>query len=319
MTTDDLNNRIKKRFSYLKKWAKREKITCFRVYEKDLPDYPLILDWYDGEAVAWIYDRKRDETETQKDKFNQAVKAAILQALDLAEDRLHLKTRRRQKGTGTQYEKLKRLNIKKVVEESGLKFEVNLADYLDTGLFLDHRDTRSMCRKLAKGKRFLNLFSYTGTFTCYAIDGGAISTTSVDLSASYTKWAERNLALNGFGQRGSDRLISENCLSFIKLEAARNRYDLILCDPPTFSNSKRMKTSFSVDEDYGDLIRSCLKLLSPSGTLIFSTNSRKFKLDPGELPSGLKIEDITEKTIPVDFRNRRIHSCWVIGRTSGVA
>jgi len=232
MINQDFSNRIKKRYSYLKKWARREAITCFRVYEKDLPDYPLILDWIDGEAVAWIYDRKKDETDDQKEAFTQSVKATILQALDLEDACLHLKTRRRQKGLGVQYEKLKRLNIKKVITESGLKFELNLEDYLDTGLFLDHRSTRALCRDLAKGKRFLNLFSYTAAFTCYAIDGGAISTTSVDLSTSYTKWAERNLALNGFGQRESDRLITENCLSFVKLEAAKTRYDLIFCDPP---------------------------------------------------------------------------------------
>jgi len=312
MEHNDLTNRLIKRYSSLKKWAKREAITCFRIYEKDLPDYPFILDWYDGEAIAWIYDRKKDETEAQKQNFTKEVKTAIFQALDILPNTLHIKTRGRQKGLTAQYEKINHLNRSKTIQESGLRFEVNLTDYLDTGLFLDHRNTRLMCRKLARGKRFLNLFAYTSSFTCYAIDGGALSTTSVDLNKSYSKWAERNLALNGFDNRPSDRLIVDNCLSFIKLEAGKNRYDLIVCDPPTFSNSKKMKTSFSIDQDYPDLIHSCMKLLSPSGQLIFSTNSRKFKLDPSQLSQNISLKNITQKTIPPDFRNPKIHQCWLI-------
>jgi len=314
MNNIDLTNRIKKRFAYLKKWAKRESITCFRVYEKDLPDYPLILDWIDGEAVVWVFDRKRDETDTQKEIFKKEIVESVLQALELSDSKLHLKERRRQKGVESQYEKIAHSKTFKIIEEGGLKFELNLTDYLDVGLFLDHRNTRKMCRELARGRRFLNLFAYTGSFTCYAIDGGAISTTTVDLSNRYTEWAARNLALNGFDKRDSDRIVVDDCLSFLNSETSENTYDLIVCDPPTFSNSKKMKTSFSVDDDYGRLIRSCLDLLSPTGILIFSTNSRSFKLDPAELPDTIKIKNVSQKTVPPDFRNRKIHQCWVLER-----
>ncbi len=308
---DDLKNRIKKKFAHLKKWAKRENITCFRVYERDLENYPLIIDWFDGDAVCWLYDRKRDDTDVKKEQYKTKVSDTICQGLDISDAYLYLKSRRKQKGVA-QYEKISQLNNTKIVAEGGLKFEINLTDYLDTGLFLDHRKTRDLCRNLAKGKRFLNLFSYTGSFTCYAIDGGAISTTTVDLNTRYSDWAEQNLALNGFEKRRSDRIITDNCLSFVKLDAAKNRYDLIFCDPPTFSNSKKMKTAFSVDSDYPDLIKSCIKLLSPGGTLIFSTNSRSFKLDETKLPSSIKIENITKKTISEDFKTVKSHQCFLI-------
>ncbi|RAP38980.1 hypothetical protein DID80_01205 [Candidatus Marinamargulisbacteria bacterium SCGC AAA071-K20] len=312
MAAEELSNRIKKRFSYLKKWANRESIMCFRVYERDLPDYPLIVDWYNGDAVVWLYDRKKDDTDEQKKQFKKDVISAVLSSLEIENSNLHLKERRRQKGVDSQYEKITKKNTTKLVVEGGLKFEVNLSDYLDTGLFLDHRKTRALCRSMAKGKSFLNLFAYTGSFTCYAVDGGAKTTTTIDLNSSYTKWAEKNLELNNLSKRGNHRFMVDNCLSFIKLEAAKNRYDLIVCDPPTFSNSKKMKTTFSVDEGHVDLIKSCIKLLSKSGTLIFSTNSRGFKLDLDQVSKGVDIEEITHKTIDEDFKSKKSHRCWLI-------
>jgi 23S rRNA G2069 N7-methylase RlmK/C1962 C5-methylase RlmI len=312
MAAQELSNRIKKRFSYLKKWAKRDSVTCFRVYERDLPDYPLIIDWYQDHAVVWIYDRTRDETDEQKDQFKSDVIDAILLALDIKKENLHLKERRRQKGVDSQYEKITELKSSKIIVEGGLKFEVNLTDYLDTGLFLDHRKTRLLCKSLAKGKRFLNLFSYTGSFTCYAAAGGAIATTTIDLNNGYTKWAEKNFALNKLGRRGDHRFIADNCLSFIKLEANKSYYDLIVCDPPTFSNSKKMKSAFSVDTDYVDLIKSCVKLLSLDGILLFSTNSRSFKLDREKFGEKITIEEITQKTVSEDFKNKKNHRCWKI-------
>lgn len=313
MHAEELFNRIRKRFSFLKKWGKREGVTCFRVYERDLPDFPLILDWMDGVAIVWIYDRKKDETEVLKREFETIVREAVLGALKIDAGDLYLKSRGIQKGLDTQYGKLSRERETKIVEEGGLRFELNLTDYLDTGLFLDHRNTRAMCRDMSNGKRVLNLFAYTGAFTCYAIDGGASATTTVDLNANYIEWAKRNLVLNGFQNRGTDRFIVDNCLSFVKLEAGRGRYDLIVCDPPTFSNSKKMKYAFNVDEDYVDLLKACLKLLAPGGVVIFSTNSRSFKLDSGRFPAGVSVRDISHRSVPEDFRNRGIHRAWVFG------
>ncbi|RAP31449.1 oxidoreductase [Candidatus Marinamargulisbacteria bacterium SCGC AG-343-D04] len=309
---DELTNRIAKRFTHLKKWAKRNSINCFRIYNKDLGNFPLILDWYDGDALVWLYNRKKDETDAQKEQFKENAIASIYSALNIPEKALHIKQRRRQTGLSSQYEKNSHQEYRKIIQEGNLKFEVNLSDYLDSGLFLDHRNTRNMFRKMAEGKRILNLFAYTGSFTCYAIDGGATSTTSVDMNKNYGEWIKRNLALNGFDHRKSDRVITDNCLSFIKLEAARNRYDLIICDPPTFSNSKNMKTTFSIDKDYPDLLKSCIKLLSPSGTLIFSTNSRNFSLDAAKLPPKVQLDSLTHKTVPEDFKSQKSHQCWMI-------
>ena len=308
----ELRNRLKKRFTHLKKWAKREQITCFRIYERDLIDYPLIVDWYDGEAVAWIYVRKKDETPDQQYQFEHHVTASILDALDISIEHLYVKYRGRQKGLSTQYEKLNHHRHTKVIKEHGISFEVNLSDYLDTGLFLDHRPTRVLCKAMCKDKKVLNLFAYTGSFTCYAIEGGAKSTTTVDLSAKYIEWCKRNMAHNRYPVRSSDRFIVDNCLEFIKIEGSRNRYDVIICDPPTFSNSKKMRNAFSIDEDYVELIERCVKLLAPKGRLIFSTNSRSFKLDEDELPDGLTITNMTKKTVPEDFKNARIHQCWML-------
>ncbi len=313
MITHPLANRIQKRWMHLKKWAKRELVTCFRVYEKDLTDYPLILDWYDGEAVVWLYERTRDETDAQQDAFQAEVMQGVSEALSLPLSQIHLKSRYRQKGLQSQYEKVAYSGQTRVVREGGLKFEVNLHDYLDTGLFLDHRITRRMCREMAAGTRFLNLFAYTGSFTCYARDGGAAATATVDLNANYSEWTRRNLALNGVSSRPSDRVITQDCISFLKEESALNPrgYDLIVCDPPTFSNSKKMKAgSFSVDEDYPYLLRHCVRLLAPGGIVIFSTNSQKFRMDLSQVPASLRVEEITAKTRPPDFRNPKIHRCW---------
>lgn len=310
MVIDELKNRLTKRFLHLRRWAKREGVHCFRVYEKDLPSYPFILDWYEGDAVVWLYDRKRDQDVSEKEQLIKSVLATIAAAFSISLDHVHVKFRSKQAGLSQQYEKLSREGITKVVSENGLKFKVNFSDYLDTGLFLDHRHTRALCRKLSEGKRVLNLFAYTGAFTCYALDGGALSTTSVDMNKNYLQWAEENIALNQFPKRGSDRMISENCLSFVKRELSQNRYDVIICDPPTFSNSKKMAKSFNVDEHYPELIGDCLALLSPEGTLIFSTNSRGFKLDPKRLRGNPTIKELSKQTIPEDFRNKRIHQCW---------
>lgn len=307
-----LANRLRKRQRHLRKWASRQDVTCYRLYERDIPEFPLIVDWYAGEAVVWLYERKRDETPAEEDAFRDEALAEIAAGLDLEPAQVFVKERARQRGNW-QYGRYAQQQHIRTVREQGLHFEVNLSDYLDTGLFLDHRLTRHMVRQRAGGQRLLNLFAYTGSFTCYALAGEATATTTVDLSNTYLEWATRNMALNGFAPGPRHRLIQADCLQYVEDAARRGeQYDLIVCDPPTFSNSKRMaQGSFDVDGDHPWLISACARLLAPHGELFFSTNARRFKLDKNAL-SGLSAEDITAQTIPEDFRNQRIHQCWII-------
>lgn len=309
----DLINRLKKKHQHLKKWAKRTHVSCYRIYAKDLPDHPLIVDWYDGDAVVWITPRTIDDTPEKETAYQTHVTHAVCQALQLTEETLHVKTRKKQKGLSNQYTKLASTQGKKWVTENGLHFEVNLTDYLDTGLFLDHRPMRACVKEWSKDKRVLNLFAYTGTFTCYAIAGGAIATTTVDLNTQYLEWAKRNVMLNFKTLRSSDRFIKENCMDFLKHEHSKNRYDLIICDPPTFSNSKSVRHgTFAINDDYPELITTCAKLLAPNGMLLFSTNSKSFKLDPEKLPKKLLIKNVTPQSIPEDFKTCANHQCWLI-------
>lgn len=302
-----LINRLRKRMRHLRKWANRNDISCYRLYERDIPEFPLIIDWYAGEAVVWLYERGGQADEAwHQDALNQ-----IQEALDLSPRQIFVKTRARQRGLQQQYERFGQQGHVRLVTEQGLTFEVNLSDYLDTGLFLDHRATRAMVRDEAAGKRVLNLFAYTGSFSVYAAAGQAKTTTTVDLSKNYCDWASRNLQHNGFRPGKQHRVIAQDCWQFLAEE--KRRYDLIICDPPTFSNSKRMtRSSFSVDRDHPELIRACLALLVTGGSLIFSTNSRSFKLDKTAVPHPCTATEITQQTIPEDFRYAKIHRCWRI-------
>ena len=313
-----LANRLRKRQKHLSKWARRQGVTCYRLYERDIPEYPCIVDWYDGEVVVWLYERARDETADQQAAFRTHTLDEIQAALDVQPAQIFIKERAVQKGLDSQYEKYGSSQQTRIVQENGLNFEVNLSDYLDTGLFLDHRLTRQMVRERAEGKRVLNLFAYTASFTVYALAGGARQTTTVDLSQTYCQWAERNLQHNGFKTNGRHQILAEDCLQFLQ-EAAKRRekYDLIVCDPPTFSNSKKMaQSSFAVDRDQVELLLACGRLLPLGGELFFSNNSRQFKLDEAALAPHFQIQDITAQTIPEDFRNGRIHQCWLLTKAS---
>ena len=310
---EQLANRFARVHKHLRKWARRTGVTCYRLYEKDIPDQPLIVDWYDGAAVCWAFERTRNETPADEEAWIADVGAAIQQGLGLPAEQVFLKRRfrqqDRQEGDG-QYHRLDSRSAAKVVLEHGLKFEVNLSDYVDTGLFLDHRPTRRRVGEEALGKRVLNLFAYTGAFTVHARAGKAAATTTVDLSNTYLDWAMRNLALNGFHDEPTHRVEKADCLQWLAGAPARGeRYDLIVCDPPTFSNSKAMKAPFRVDHDHPWLIGQCAKLLAPGGVLYFSTNFRGFRLSSDQLPP-LRIEDISAASVPEDFRNRKIHQCW---------
>ena len=307
-----LANRLRKRQRHLRKWASRHDISCYRLYERDIPEFPLIVDWYDGEAVIWLYARGK-EAEGETAVWHNDALSQIQAACNLSPSQIFVKTRTRQKGLQQQYERFGQKKHVRLVTEQELLFEVNLSDYLDTGLFLDHRQTRAMVRDEATGKRVLNLFAYTGSFSCYAAAGGAKATTTVDLSKNYCGWASRNLQHNGFRTGKQHRVLAQDCWQFLAED--KRSYDLIICDPPTFSNSKRMsRASFSVDRDHPELIRACLNRLAIGGSLLFSTNSRGFKLDKRALPSSFTVTDISKQTIPEDFRNDKIHRCWRIAR-----
>ncbi len=307
-------NRLRKNLKHLSKWVKREEIDCYRLYDADMPEYAVAVDLYQGEQ-RWVhvqeYQAPKGIDPAKAQARLQEALSAIPRVLEIPDAQVFFKVRRRQKGSA-QYEKLAAEKQFHEINESGLRFLVNFTDYLDTGLFLDHRPTRAMVRHLAAGKHFLNLFAYTGTATVYAAAGGAATTTSVDMSRTYLDWARNNLALNGYSD-AHHQCIQADCLEWIK-EAARNkkRYGLIFLDPPSFSNSARMDTTFDVQRDHVALLTATVRLLAPRGILVFSNNLRSFKLDTTALPE-LNIEDISRATIPEDFaRNPRIHNCWKI-------
>ena len=307
---NDFKNRLKKKYQHLKKWAKRQSITCYRLYDVDLHDVPCSIEVFDRMIVVWIYTQRLKEEQDYL-QFEQDLCSVIQTVCEVDKSDIVIKHRGIQKGLQTQYEKISVKTREMTVIESQMRFNVNLFDYLDTGLFLDHRTTRQICKDMSEGKRVLNLFAYTGSFSVYARAGGAKSTTTVDMNKQYLEWAKRNMYLN-FDNRASDRFIEDNVLRFIKNEAKHNRYDLIICDPPTFSNSKKMKSTFSVDEHYQELISDCLKLLSDGGELIFSTNSKKFKWHAEWQLINIKVKEITSQTIPEDFKQSKPHRAWLL-------
>lgn len=307
---EDYANRLRKNMKKLKKWARQEGIACYRLYDADLPEYNVAVDRYGEWVVVQEYAPPKtiDAAKARQRLFD--VIGATLSVLELPANRLVLKTRERQKGKN-QYQKLGEKGDFFEVQEYNARLLVNLTDYLDTGLFLDHRIARQMLGKMSKDKDFLNLFSYTGSASVHAGLGGARSTTTVDMSRTYLEWAERNLRLNGLTGR-QHRLMQADCLSWLR--ESDETFDLIFIDPPTFSNSKRMEEDFDVQRDHIMLMRNLKRLLRAGGTVMFSNNKRGFKMDLEGLASlGLKAQDITQKTLSQDFaRNRQIHNCWLI-------
>lgn len=321
LTTDDkpaLNfegsmafaNRLKKNKQGLKNWLKQNQVHAYRVYDADIPEYNVAVDIYGDSAVIFEYAAPKEIDEKTSEKRLQDVISLTAQQLDIAPENIAVKVRKKQKGE-EQYTPMAKQNRTMVVEEFGAKFKVNLFDYLDTGLFLDHRLARRYIQENAKDKRFLNLFAYTGTASVHAAIGGAKAITTVDLSKTYLKWGQDNFALNDISNTRY-RFEQADCLKW--LEYAQGQYDLIFLDPPTFSNSKRMKDAFDVQNDHIKLLTWVKKILSPSGTLIFSNNKRGFVMDEvGLMGLGLKAENISEKTLSPDFkRNKKIHNSWLI-------
>lgn len=310
-------NRLAKNLKRLRSWADRAGVSCYRIYDADMPEYAFAIDLYRTvePQESWLYVQEyaapaEIEAEAVRRRRGEAL-AALPGITGVPVERIKLRTRRRTQ-RGEQYRKVAEEGSFHTVIEDGLRFLVNFDDYLDTGLFLDHRMTRARLREAAAGRRFLNLFAYTGTATVYAAAGGAAATTSVDMSRTYLDWARRNLALNS---EVAHELVQADCLEWLRDEArSRERYELIFLDPPTFSNSKRMQAVLDIERDHPALIDACARLLSPGGLLVFSTNAQRFRLDPA-LADRYSIRDISAATLPRDFeRNPRIHRCFEIRR-----
>jgi 23S rRNA (cytosine1962-C5)-methyltransferase len=326
----DFHHRLVKNARHLRKWARRSDIHAYRVYERDVPEFPLIIDYFDAEdGNAWLQLQEVDtgwqQSEIEHREWMDHVTEVAASAFEVSPDRIASKHRARQRVRGEKTDQHLATGVDEddiVVREGGHRFLVNLHGYLDTGLFLDHRITRGMVGDRSSGKRFLNLFSYTSSFSVYAALGGATASESVDLSNTYSDWAERNLRLNSI-DLARHRVIRADVFTWLRdavsaYEAGdREGVDLIVLDPPTFSNSKSMQGILDVQRDHPWLIRQCLALLSPKGDLYFSTNLRSFDLDPLVQEKAMFTE-ISAKTVPQDFRDKRIHRCWHIRHAESV-
>ncbi len=306
---DIVYRKILRNLEKLKPEMEKEGVTCYRIYDADIPEYAVAIDLYEGKWINLSEYAAPDYIDREKaeERLNEAI-LATERATGIDLENIFVKERRSQKGAA-QYNRLATSNRFNIVKENGLRLLVNFQDYLDTGIFLDHRPVRKMIQSMAEGKRFLNLFCYTGTATLNAIKGGAVSTVSVDASSTYLDWAIENLKINGYPTDIENFFYRDDAIDW--LWETYDRYDLIFCDPPTFSNSKDRRT-FDVQRDHWKLIRAAAMHLAPGGILIFSTNFRRFRMDERILED-FSVEDITEETIGKDFENdKNIHKCYLI-------
>lgn len=301
-------NRLKKNFKQLAKWAKRNEITCYRIYDHDIPEYPFCVDIYEDCIHVSAYLSRYQSIEEQDDYVNEAG-GVIAEVLNIPGEKIFVKHRRVLARREEQYEKVAAAQHKMVVQENGLKFRVNLSDYLDTGLFLDHRPLRTRFLQEAKGKRVLNLFAYTGSFSVYAQAAGALEVTTVDLSQTYIQWAKENFELNGLAVK-EENFVQGDVMHFLKGEA-REKYDLVIVDPPSFSNSKKMSGTWDTQRDHPTMLHLLLKHCNSGAKIYFSNNFRNFQPDFSRLKMQ-SAKDISQETIPEDFRNKQIHKCYEI-------
>jgi len=303
-------NRLRKNARHWSKWARRQGITCYRIYDRDVPEFPVAVDVYEQRVHLQEIDTGWQQEEEEHQRWAEGIRRAVSEVLELPLDAISFKIRARQRGQA-QYEKTGAQGEDFVVNECGRRFIVNLEQYLDTGLFLDHRNTRRMVGERAAGKRFLNLFAYTGSFTVYAATGGAVSSTTVDMSNTYQEWTRRNFELNGM-DLGKHELVRADVFAFLEQAVKTGaKYDLIVMDPPTFSNSKKMAGVLDVQRDHAHLINQCLRLLPMGGELFFSSNLRSFQLEADALlPCNVK--EISALTVPEDYRNKKIHRCFLL-------
>ena len=352
------SNRLAKKYRTLRKWARKHRVSCYRLYDRDIPEVPLAADLYEflpdditdkGAAARFLreeeqrvaandpaaagdiarrqylhlfmYERPYETDEAEERAWLDAMARAAAETLGIDERHVIVKTRRRQRGD-SQYEKIADgRTLTGIVQECGQLFTVNLSDYLDTGLFFDHRPLRALVRETAAGKAVLNLFCYTGSFSVYAAEGKAKRVESVDLSNTYLAWARENMALNGFSGAEKYAFTKSDVTAFLRKKRAErpdgtNRYDIIILDPPTFSNSKSTQHTLDINRDWPALVTDCLALLKPRGTLYFSTNSRRLAFDRARIPQAtergatIAVTDMTAESLPEDYKDTRSHRCW---------
>ncbi|MGL4987172.1 MAG: class I SAM-dependent methyltransferase [Treponemataceae bacterium] len=320
----DFGNRLQKWYKHLSKWSKREHISCFRLYDNDIPEIPLLLEIFSEAktgvlyAQLTLYERPYEKSDEDEKQWLMQMICVASKVLQISEKNFFIKTRKKQQGTN-QYTKLHQDIFEIIVNENNLFFKLNLSNYLDTGLFLDMRSLRKEIQILSEGKKVLNLFCYTGSFSVYAAAGKAQTVTSVDLSKKYLNWAKENFMLNRFNPEHREkgelkyRFIEDDIFHFLS-RAKKNSYDLIILDPPTFSNSKKTTSVLDIKRDWGILVNKCLEILCEKGSLFFSTNAQKLHFDKTVITNdhAYTIRDITTRTIPNDFRNKKIHRCWKI-------
>ncbi|PIT50778.1 class I SAM-dependent methyltransferase [Snodgrassella communis] len=311
--SDDIGafvNRLGKNIKHLRKWAQRQGLEAWRMYDRDIPQYPFAIDIYADHVHLQEYDTGWLMRQSEYEDWLTEVVDAVVFVTGLPREHIHLKRRQRQKGK-EQYEKTGADGTDFVIYEYGRAFWVNLDKYLDTGLFLDHRHMRQKVGSMAAGKRFLNLFAYTGSFSVYAATGGALSSETVDLSNTYLQWARRNFELNKLDMQ-AHQIVRADVFQYLQLAAEqRKQFDLIMLDPPSFSNSKKMLDILDIQRDHEKLIDGAMSLLASQGVLFFSNNLRSFRLNSA-LEQRYQIRNISRKTLPEDFRNARIHQCWEI-------
>jgi 23S rRNA (cytosine1962-C5)-methyltransferase len=303
-------NRLGKVFRHLSRQARRQSISCYRIYDHDLPEFPFCIEQYGQWLYVAEYRRHHGMDEETHAQWLDDCRDIISGITGVDRDHMVLRTRRRKPGRRDQYQKLDEAQQFLVVEEQGLQFRINLSDYLDTGLFLDHRITRSRVRAEAAGKKVLNLFCYTGSFSVYAAAGGASEIWSVDLSKTYLQWAVENMQLNGLYDPARHRYLHEDVMQYLDGIPAQF-FDLVIMDPPTFSNSKRMQDFLDIQRDHPRLINQALRGMRPGGMLYFSTNFSRFQLQASHI-AGAEIKDITRATTPFDFEGRLKRYCFLI-------
>ncbi len=299
-----LSNRIRNRFRHLSKRFRRQGIDCFRLYDWDIPEVRVVVDWYAGHVVVAEYVRLQTGPE-----YVARMAEAVGLALGIGPDKVHFRRRQTKAKGGARYSRIGSLGERFEVREGGLRFWINLNDYLDTGLYSDHRQTRIIIGKLAKGKDFLNLYGYTGAFTCAAAAGGARTTVTVDRSATNLKWAEDNMILNGLWGPQHKMAQSDVAGYLDRTYRTGRKFTLAFVDPPSFFNDRNRNVSFDVNRDHPDLIRAVLKVMTPGSEVFFSTNHQRFEPRLEGLPV-INITELTPKTIPEDYRNRQVHRCW---------
>lgn len=307
---DMFANRLAKMYKHISKWARKNKVTCYRVYDHDVPQYPFAIDIYQNFAYVTEYQTSYPMTEEEHRNWLSFCLVKMVEVFEMPLDSIFYKTRKKQKWL-QQHVGFDEPGFQVIAKENGLKFRVNMTEYLDTGLFLDHRNTRQMVREQAEGKKVLNLFAYTGSFSVYAAAGGAAKVTTIDMSHTYLNWAKENMSLNNLFDHEKHSFIQADAIEWLANPTIYDYFDIIVLDPPTFSNSKRMLDVLDIQRDHATLINQCLRRLTADGVLYFSTNFRKFQMDAAHIATH-NIKNITSQTIPNDFRDKKIHSCFKI-------